>query len=304
MEKKLINGHYKIIVSDEEKKQIIEMNQNGIFDRDIAKYFKVSRQFISGKIREWVGKREHGLTEDDEKVIIDLYNRYKNQTWVHEISGFGMKAINSVLLSNNISIFDNSIIRRKYFVNEEYFDVIDTQNKAYILGLLYADGFVIEDSYTVSIFLQERDKSILEKISYEIDSTYPLQFRKYDNLSNNKYLSLQNQYGICIYSKYMFNSLLSKGIVPRKSLILEYPDFLDKDLHRHFIRGYADGDGGIFAYKNGANCSFVSTLHFCEIAKNIIESQIDVHCGIYDIYKTDKPTRILQISGKKQAGTQ
>ena len=29
---------------------------------------------------------------------------------------------------------------RKYKVNENYFDIIDTEDKAYFLGLLFADG--------------------------------------------------------------------------------------------------------------------------------------------------------------------
>lgn len=32
-------------------------------------------------------------------------------------------------------------LQRKYPINETFFDTIDTQEKAYILGLLYADGY-------------------------------------------------------------------------------------------------------------------------------------------------------------------
>ena len=34
-----------------------------------------------------------------------------------------------------------------YIVNEDYFETIDTEEKAYILGLLYADGFVGNEKF-------------------------------------------------------------------------------------------------------------------------------------------------------------
>ena len=47
-------------------------------------------------------------------------------------------------------------------------------------------------------------------------------------------------------NQHLKESLIRLGCVPNKSLILEFPDisiFKSKDLIRHFIRGYWDGDG-------------------------------------------------------------
>lgn len=46
----------------------------------------------------------------------------------------GHKVIANVLENNNIS--RTGISRRKYMLNESYFDNIDTPEKAYILGFL------------------------------------------------------------------------------------------------------------------------------------------------------------------------
>ena len=49
-------------------------------------------------------------------------------------------------------------------MDEKYFDNIDTQNKAYTLGFLFADGYNSISKSTVSMALQESDGYILDKI--------------------------------------------------------------------------------------------------------------------------------------------
>jgi len=52
--------------------------------------------------------------------------------------------------------------QRKYSLNENYFDEIDTSNKAYILGFLYADGYNNRINNTVVLSLFKQDREILE----------------------------------------------------------------------------------------------------------------------------------------------
>lgn len=70
-------------------------------------------------------------------------------------------------------------------------------------------------------------------------------------------------------SKHLWEILNKYGCTPSKSLILKFPDesiFESKDLIRHFIRGYFDGDGCISynRYKYGIvpRCSVLGTLQF------------------------------------------
>ena len=101
--------------------------------------------------------------------------------------------------------------RRKYSLNENYFDDINTPNKAYILGLMYADGCNFPPKSTSNISLQESDKELLEKIKIEIESTQPLKFIDQSNRNDNGY-----SYKMCIrdrnnsynqYSKRQKNSV-------------------------------------------------------------------------------------------------
>ena len=79
------------------------------------------------------------FTEEQEQQIIDMYlNQEISSVKIGKHFGCSHKPILKVLERHNIPRTRVGI--RKYKLNEEYFDNIDTPNKAYILGFLYADG--------------------------------------------------------------------------------------------------------------------------------------------------------------------
>lgn len=143
--------------------------------------------------------------------------------------------------------------------DENYFKRIDTEQKAYWLGLLYADGNVYESKGVTQITLQNEDGYLLYKLA---------ECLQYDG----KLYSDRGKYTkLIIHSIKMMNDLIKLGCVPRKSLILKFPteEQVPKELQRHFIRGYFDGDGCIamrkkpITHKPVATCSFTSTKMFC-----------------------------------------
>ena len=77
-------------------------------------------------------------------------------------------AINNLLRRNGYVAKSASDLKRKYPIVEDFFDVIDTEEKAYILGLLYADGYNNTDRNSVSLGLKETDREVLDKITEEI----------------------------------------------------------------------------------------------------------------------------------------
>lgn len=145
---------------------------------------------------------------------------------------------------------------RKYYLNQDYFNKIDNQNKAYFLGLMYADGHISNRKY-LCINLQEEDRCVLEEFKNCLEYTGPLQLLK------AKIKGRKNQYKLCIYSPKLCESIIKLGCEPRKSLILKFPtkDQVPDKLLKHFVRGYFDGDGCI--HKNGVGVSLVSTNDFC-----------------------------------------
>lgn len=176
----------------------------------------------------------------EEQNIVDMYTEQNMSTVkIAKVYGCNHHKIEHILEKHDIPRTGAS--RRKYKLNEAYFDFIDNQNKAYILGFLFADGYNSIPKHTVTMSLQEDDKEILEKIRCEIGSEKELEFLDYSNKHDFGY-TYKNQWRLNMFSKHMCDSLDKLGMHQNKSLILEFPD-IDKSLYRHFIRGYFDGDG-------------------------------------------------------------
>lgn len=207
--------------------------------------------------------------------------------------------IRNVLKEFNIKIRDNSEYRI-YSLNENYFDKIDTPNKAYILGLLYADGNVSKEKYRIQLSLQEGDVKILEDIRQEIQSEAPLEFRNFSKYNKKYDKNVQDQWSLSVNSKHMHESLCNLGIIPNKSLIITYPDFLSNELQRHFLRGALDGDGCInkpYGENGKLRIAYIcGTPMFCSGVKEVVEKELGVHVSLIQNNKIQKAT----ISGRLQ----
>ena len=124
--------------------------------------------------------------------------------------------------------------------NHNYFKTIDTEEKAYILGFLYADGYNSDKQVVISQL--EQDVDILEKINKALDADNQIK-RKLQSTNNKTVCQL------CYSSIDMCTDLTNLGCFRNKSLACTFPTFLDKSLVRHFIRGYFDGDGCVWIGK-------------------------------------------------------
>lgn len=129
---------------------------------------------------------------------------------------------------------------RKYQVNQEYFRDLNSGEKAYILGFLYADGNVCENYVKFGQVIINKD--IVEKVNNALSSNYPI--RELQPKKGNLF------YEVTFHSITMCTDLATLGIVPNKSLILKFPTFIPEPLMSHFIRGYFDGDGCIWEGKS------------------------------------------------------
>lgn len=192
--------------------------------------------------------------------------------------------------------------RRKYDVNEHYFDEIDTEAKAYFLGLLYADGYNFEPKGYINLGLIEGDRAILERFRKELGLERPLQFIRAGSPSH------QNQYRLVINSLIMSKALAQKGCYQGKSLTLKFPEWLQKDLLPHFIRGYFDGDGCISSGYYGRNhdnfrvtALLTSSEKFCKSLQIMFDSILGIQGKCYPGQKS-KPEKIwsIYIKNKQQ----
>lgn len=256
-----------IKVKKEEYEKIVDLYKQGMTQPEIANIYNCSISTISGILKKMNTETRLGGSKNTNQDAYIMYEMYKNGMLLQDIANeFN---ITRTTVSKLIKKNGFEIDRFKYHFNEHYFDHIDSQDKAYILGLLWADGHNRVDKGGVILELQEDDKSLLEKINDITENERPL--RKV--ALNNKNPSWKNQYNLLWQSKYLSNVLNEYGMCQRKSLVLEFPKWLNEELYSHFIRGYMDGDGCVCYMKNNhkIQVSMVGTRIFLEAIQKICE---------------------------------
>jgi intein/homing endonuclease len=156
--------------------------------------------------------------------------------------------------------------------NENYFDKIESEKQAYFLGLIAADGTVSSSKNTISITLKVEDGLyLLEELKKEISSTGKISIYndKRDNYVRKPMCMMQFT---SMHTKTVFCEL---GISPNKTSNLCYPK-INKELDRHFIRGFIDGDGS-FHYKRGILVfALVGTEEILRSIQDIFYTEINV----------------------------
>lgn len=147
--------------------------------------------------------------------------------------------------------FDHTVFRK-----------IDTEEKAYWLGFIAADGCVSYNPdrahYNLEIGLAIKDWEHLEKARKFFNYTKKISYRESTKSCR-----------IILCNKEMCEDLIKLGITPRKSLTLKFPEYLDSSLIRHFIRGYFDGDGSLSKSKksNTFTLNIIGTYEFLSVIK-------------------------------------
>lgn len=197
---------------------------------------------------------------------------------------------------------DRKQTHRKYSLNQNYFNKIDTEDKAYFLGLLYADG-CNHNCKKISIELQEQDIDMVRLFAKYLKTDIPLYHRK---VKRSK--SKNDAHGLTISCKKIATDLNRLGCIPRKSLVLKFPtkEQLPPYLIRHFIRGYFDGDGCISSYFSSykdtkyftIKSSIASTEEFCTSVANIVKEILNIDLIQYKHNKDSKNTYIIETSGR------
>lgn len=148
---------------------------------------------------------------------------------------------------NGVQIKARKLGMKKYPYNCDYrfFETIDTEEKAYWLGFLVADGWVNKNDKTgagvTGIELQYGDINHLKKFNKSIKGNYKITDRwRPCELHNNP--KENHSCTIRVYSRVMYNDLEKYGFGSDKTYDCAFP-VLNEELFRHFIRGYFDGDG-------------------------------------------------------------
>ena len=184
-----------------------------------------------------INKSYGQMSKSDKEYILNVYYQFKDVP-VAELRiklGISQRAMLSVMKEYNIQ----SKRKNRYTVNEHFFDKIDNEKKAYILGYIYADGYV-GDEKTNNIVISSKDLQILKNIAEAMEFTGEIRKAR-----KGGYEGSTISYVINFSSMQIASRLRGLGLYPNKSLTIGTIPSIPDELKRHFLRGYFDGDGTI-----------------------------------------------------------
>lgn len=209
--------------------------------------------------------------------LIRIENAY--QHWVND---------NQRSIRYSAQLFKTSPVRVKKYAlekgatltshNVNIFNEIDTEEKAYWLGFLFADGAVSIKTNLLEISLATIDIDHLEK------------FKKFASCTNNITIeSVQNdKYSRCrivLGSPQLKQDLIKWGCTPQKTFTIRYPKNLSTKFSSAFVRGVFDGDGSITRSCKDClydSCSLCSASKiFLEELSKVVEKECGIVCKLY-----------------------
>lgn len=188
--------------------------------------------------------------------------------------------------------------------------MIDSPNKAYWLGFLWADGYIAKRDretwgkygarganrleYNLKFSLKESDKGHLQKFVNDLQSNYPI--HKYKTTGFN---GMGNSYEsrVFITNKHMCGDLLYEklGLIPNRHDPTAIINHIPKEFYRYFILGLFDGDGSFSEYSGlkygdkmnvtfGGSQELLEFVEDCLIEQGVVE-KVNTPSGRRKLYQ-------------------
>lgn len=154
-----------------------------------------------------------------------------------------------------IKVWRDSELRGKpkkpstYTFNENYFETIDSKDKAYFLGMLTSDGCVYKRNNNIGQSMIKLsltgDIDVLEKFKKCLNSNHKISKVANKNKDNHVYT-------ITLISDKMALDLEKYGVVRNKTDKAIFPK-ISSEFVKDYIRGLFDGDGSIYSVRQKRN---------------------------------------------------
>lgn len=224
-------------LEERNKKILEEYLDNKLTLKQIGEKYGISASSVTrlariNKVSRRNGSETFKITEEQEQEIISLYNQNNSLLSIQRKMKKDYNSIIDILNKNNLVPKTRAKLYNPDFI-ENYFENIDTSNKAYWLGWLISDGNIDEDG-TISISLNSEDEEILHLFENDLKV-------------KDKVRTVNEYKRFAIGSQIMLKDLLNLTVTPNKSFTVKLPE-LDGKLYPHLLRGLFDGDGWISVY--------------------------------------------------------
>lgn len=223
------------------------------------------------------------LFSNEEKIFInECAEKHLGYKYTAQQLQCDPQTIKKFCLKNNIIM---QYRKKNRELNENFFETIDSPEKAYFLGLMYTDGnvrIVKNNSKQIRISLQLRDKAIIEKFKEILNADVDLIYDKRPNKA---------MIGFEITNAKLFDDLYAHGVIPNKTYESKNLPVVDNKYLIDFLRGLFDGDGTL-SYKENyneasvgfTNYSYTAVLEFQQYIDKLINKTIPnkIHHEISD----------------------
>lgn len=208
--------------------------------------------------------RYNNLTEQQKQQIIDAFKQGMECREIPRYLGVSERSVSRVLLEENI----NTKRRNRYTLNESYFDIINSQVKSYLLGLIAADGCVTKTNY---VAFESIDQELTELLRGELQYSGKIRIVQPKDYAPH--------YRINFSSQRIASALSSYGIVTGRSFSgINY--FPEPEYLASYVLGYFDGDGCAYVNegRSGGLVCIVGSFEFsCELAKRLNMGYVEEH---------------------------
>ena len=301
----------KVLWTDEDLHKLRDLFNQGLSYTEIAQKLEKTVRACQGKaVRLGLKKKECNVweknsraniwTNEDIEKLIYCANNYTSYSEISKIMGRSIKSISCKLSELGKHLKEKTEIekanyRRAYSVDDNYFEIIDSQKKAYWLGWMITDGFVItkinskrgsENHNSIGLKLQEKDRYVLEDFKKDLNTNVSIKTIKsrkafeYTNKITNKTVCIKggNQAELRFSSAKMIQDLAKYGIHQNKTYDVVFPKKLDSKYYPGFIAGVISGDGCIDIKKNRKGfilrCTIAGTLDLVQKIREIFIKEI------------------------------
>ena len=226
-------------ISNKEKQKILDDFKAGKSITKISKEIDLNTTAISNFLKKnninTLSSKGCKISEEVNQKSKELYEQGFSIAEIARILNVSQIPLSKRLKSYGYKVLPDG----KKSIDSHIFDVIDTEEKAYWLGFLMADGFVSDNN---RVELQIKDKEHIEEFKRFLQSKHKISER-HIILDDKEFVS----YRISFQDKNIAEKLKSYGCIPRKTFEMHIPNIND-ELFKHWLRGYFDGDGCIYYY--------------------------------------------------------
>lgn len=285
------------------EREVASMYEGGSSLGDVARRYHTSQATIRKAIKTHGGrvrtelKDERAFTAHEDTAIAARYASGDSSVQIAESLQVEVSTVISAIRRAGGTIRSiREASHRKYQLNHDYFEEIDTPEKARWWGYIAADGCIVERrksecgpvaSMSLTLCCHPRDAEHLFAFARSLGT---------DKLPTHYHYDYQDKCWLAIHSTKMCEDLIRHGLGPRKSLTLD-PFSGPQHLRRHALAGLMDGDGCVFSTLRESKSSkpnaswhvgLISTPPVMEDWADFLHTEIGVRRRVYPAFNCPK----------------